>query len=95
MAAVARWERRTIGERTKAALAQVKARGQKLDPRFSSDEAIARILGLRSDGLTYAEIAAALDEEGVAPSPNAARWYPATVGRVVRAYEALEAAAQG
>src|SRR5262249_10258295 len=67
LAAVAQWERRIIGERTKAALAVVKKRGPKPGkkpigrPRVVPDEVRRRIRRERRAGKSYSEIARGLE----------------------------------
>jgi DNA invertase Pin-like site-specific DNA recombinase len=95
MAAVAQWERRVIGERTKAALAVRRAEGVRLGrPPSIPDSIRAHILGERARGLTFRAIAAHLNEDGVPPARNGRRWHPETVRKVCarHAHAAAEAA---
>ena len=86
-AAFAEMERRRIGERTREGMARIKAEtGKHMGrPRLATDAAVARVVALRAEGLSYARIASALDAEQV-PTPGAAQqWYPATVARLHKA----------
>ena len=83
MGSVAQWERRIIGERTKAALAAKRAQGVKLGrPRLPVDDtARQRIAELRADDLTWREVAAQLNAEGV-PTGQGGRWHANTARRI-------------
>lgn len=84
LAVFAQFERRLIGQRTKDALAQKRAAGVRLGrPPTVGDATVARILGLRRSGVTYAGIADRLATEGV-PAGHGGRWHAATVLRVAR-----------
>jgi hypothetical protein len=51
---------------------------------FQLDEAVvSRIVASRQAGETFSAIAAALNEDGVATAHGGARWWPATVQKVV------------
>lgn len=83
MASVAEWERRVIGERTKAALAERRRAGVRIGrPRTMAPEAVARILELRTRGLSYARIAERLNTENM-PTAHGGRWHGRTVFNVV------------
>jgi DNA invertase Pin-like site-specific DNA recombinase len=86
MAAVAQWERRVIGQRTKEGLAARRAAGGRLGrERMTSPEVVARIVELRAAGQPFHRIATDLDNDRV-PTPNGgARWYPSTVSRICAA----------
>lgn len=78
--AMAEWERELIGQRTKDALAAVKARGTQLGrPRNVDDGTVALIRTLRSAGRGYHSIAKILNESGVPTAQGGKAWYPATV----------------
>jgi DNA invertase Pin-like site-specific DNA recombinase len=95
MAAVAQWERRVIGERTKAALAVRRAEGVRLGRPCSIPDSIrARILDERAHGLTLRAIAAGLDRHGIPTSRGGARWHPETIRQVVRQERALSSPAR-
>lgn len=79
----AQFERELIGERTSAALQEAKRRGVKLGrPIALAPESEARVLALRADGLTHAQIAAQLNAEGT-PTGRPGRWHTTTVQRVL------------
>lgn len=78
--ALAQWERRIIGQRTKDALGQVKRRGTKLGrPTVVAREAVAIIRAMRSSGSSYRTIAATLNTEGVPTAQGGKEWYASTV----------------
>lgn len=82
-AAVAQWERDRIGERTRAALAAKRARGEWVGRRrVIPAEVEARIRELRSERLTYRAIAATLNAEGV-PAASGRPWGHSTVAAVL------------
>jgi DNA invertase Pin-like site-specific DNA recombinase len=82
MIALAQWERELIGDRTKAALVAVRARGTKLGrPRGVDDETLRLIRILRDGGKSYAAIARALDAEGI-PTAQGGRWHSATIRKL-------------
>lgn len=90
LSAVAEWEARVIGERTKAALAVVKANGSKTgrpvgNPRFCpvSDDVRARIMELHAAGRSFSSIAEQLNAEQV-PTAQGGRWHGCTVSRIER-----------
>ena len=71
LATFVQFERRLIGQRTKAALAELRAQGVTLGrPRSIDDEAIARAVRLRGDGLTWRAVADQLNAEGVPAGRN-------------------------
>lgn len=77
---LAQWERRIIGERTRAALAAVKARGKQLGrPTSVTPEAVAIIEAMRKSGASYRAVAETLNRAGT-PTPQGGReWYASTV----------------
>lgn len=83
-AAAAELDRELIAVRTREGLAQRRAEGVVLGrPRVLSDEVRARIARDRVAGLSLPKIATALNDEGVPTAHGGARWYPATVARVL------------
>lgn len=83
MAAVAAFERDRIAERTREALAAVKARGVRLGrPPVLSKDVVARIKKERTKGASLQAIADGLNDEGVPTAHGGRRWWPSTVGRV-------------
>lgn len=78
--ALAQWERRIIGQRTKDALAAVRGRGTKLGrPTVVAREAVAIIRAMRGAGASYRQIAATLNSEGVPTAQGGREWYASTV----------------
>ena len=83
VAAAAQYERRLIGERTRAALAVKRAQGVTLGrPRRVTTEVADRVVALRAEGLSWPKVCAALEAEGVAPVGGGARWYPQSARRI-------------
>ena len=88
MASFAQYERRLIGQRTKAALAQRKRQGVRLGrPRSLHDSVVARIVDARQAGHTLRSIADALNADEVPTARNGRCWYPSTVAAVLRSAE--------
>jgi DNA invertase Pin-like site-specific DNA recombinase len=97
LTSVAQWERETIGERTSAALQHKKAQGEhvgspslgfdmvdgKLVRNIDESGVLERVLQLRTESLTYQQIADTLTEEGH-QTKRGGRWYPATVRNYVK-----------
>lgn len=82
MISLAQWERRVIGERTKAALVAVRARGTKLGRKGNVDEETRRLIRvLRDNGKSWQGIADALAAEGV-PTAQGGTWHGATVRKI-------------
>ena len=76
--------RDVIAENTKAALAAKRRRGERLGrPVTLPEETRGRIASDRATGQTLQAIADALNEEGVPTARGGARWYPATVRKVL------------
>jgi len=89
MAAVAQWERRTIGERTSVALKAAQERGVKLGrPRTISKDAEARVMEIRALGLSYKRIATQLNAENVATA-HGGTWHASTVSRLLNRDKAV------
>ena len=86
MIAMAQWERKIIGQRTKDALAAVKARGTHVGRKSNVDPETMRLIRvLRDSGKSYAGIATALEQEGVATSQGGT-WHAATVRKLYQCY---------
>jgi hypothetical protein len=51
---------------------------------------LARIEALRAEGLTYREIAAALELEGISTAKGGHRWDPRTVQRILQRLTVLQ-----
>ena len=87
MAAAAQWERKIIGERTKAALAAKRVREPGWKPGRPSgvDPVVrARIVGDRENGLTLQAIANDLNYCQVPTAQNGALWHPSTIAAVLK-----------
>lgn len=82
---VAEWERDVVSERTKAAFAAKLERGERIGAERKIPPALERrIVKMRAKGLSFQQIAARLDAEGL-PTPNGGTtWSWTTVGKVVR-----------
>lgn len=84
MAAVAQWERRAIGQRTKEALAVRREQGVRLGrPRAVPPDVRARIAQLRRRGLSYQAIADRLGVAGIATAHGGA-WHASTVRKIAK-----------
>lgn len=82
MMVLAEWEREMIGDRTKRALQQARAKGTRLGrPRGVDAQTLRLIRVLRGAGKSYAAIAAALEAEGVETSQGG-EWHAATVRKL-------------
>jgi DNA invertase Pin-like site-specific DNA recombinase len=88
LATFAQFERRLIGQRTKAALAEARARGVRLGrPPVLAAELVARIRTERRAGATLQEVADRLTAEGI-PTAHGGRWWPSTVRKLTTMEEA-------
>lgn len=82
MISMAQWERRIIGDRTKTALAAVKARGTQVGRKSGVDPETVRLIRiLRDSGKSWKGIAEALSREGVTTGQGG-QWHAATVRRL-------------
>lgn len=82
MISLAQWERRLIGDRTRAALGAVKARGTRLGRRPNVDDDTVRLIRiLRAEGQSWQRIADALAREGI-PTAQGGQWHGATVRKI-------------
>lgn len=91
LAAAAQWERRVIGQRTRDGLAARRAEGVVLGrPRTVSDAAVSRIRALRRGGYTWQACADQLNDEKVPTARGGARWYPASVRKVLLSADRAE-----
>lgn len=81
--ALAQWERRVIGQRTKDALSVVREQGTTLGrPVMLSSETERLISILRLDGKSYRAVAELLNDQGVATAQGGQRWYASSVRAV-------------
>lgn len=84
LAAIAQFERRLIGQRTKDALAVLRAQGVRLGrPQVNSHEVVARIASEREAGRTLQAIADSLNRDGVPTAHGGSAWWPSTVAKVL------------
>ena len=90
MIALAQWERELIGDRTRAALDAVRARGTKLGRRSGVDDDTRRLIrALRLSGLSWQKVANALEGQGI-PTGQGGQWHAATVRRIYQSDPASE-----
>lgn len=92
LAAMARWERRIIGQRTREGMAAARAKGV-LPGRRSAlpREVQTRLLDLRAEGLTLTVISDRLNDDGV-PTSTGGRWSTSAVHSATRSALLEEAA---
>ncbi|MGH7641212.1 MAG: recombinase family protein [Candidatus Dormibacteria bacterium] len=84
LSAIAQFERRLIGQRTRDALAVRRAQGVKLGrPRVLARSVVSRIARERKAGRTLQAIADRLNQDGVATAQGGASWWPSTVAKVL------------
>lgn len=92
MAAVAQWERRTIGQRTKEGLAARKASGVRLGPPpVVPAEVVMQIRQRRSEGVTLQAITDGLNAEGVLTARGTGPWRVSSVAALARSLHTLQA----
>jgi DNA invertase Pin-like site-specific DNA recombinase len=83
VATFAQYERRLIGERTKAGLAAKRAQGVQLGrPRTVPEWVRQRVGELRERGDSWRAIASALNTEGVPTGQNGRQWYASSVRKL-------------
>jgi DNA invertase Pin-like site-specific DNA recombinase len=84
MAAVAQWERKAIGMRTKEGLAVRRAEGVRLGrPPVLPRAVVEDIVSRREAGHTFAAIADELERSGVPTARGGGQWWPSTVRSVL------------
>ena len=84
MAAVAQWERRAIGARTRDALAAKKAAGVRLGrPVLLPADVAERITAAKEAGESLSAIARALNADGVPTAHGGSKWHASTVRAVL------------
>ena len=82
MMALAQWERKLIGDRTRAGLKAIRARGTTLGrPSGIDGDTLRLIRMLRESGRSWQSIADALTKEGV-PTAQGGAWHGATVRKL-------------
>jgi DNA invertase Pin-like site-specific DNA recombinase len=88
----AQLERELISERTKAALAAKKARGERIGrPRLATAGVVRRIVLDRNAGLSFGRIARALEAEAILSPAGRPTWQASTVRRI---YQSATAATE-
>jgi DNA invertase Pin-like site-specific DNA recombinase len=86
LATLAQWERRVIGERTRAALAVKREEGVRLGRPLSLPGAVReRIASERNAGRSLSAIAEILNEERVPTGQGGRQWWPSTVRAALEA----------
>lgn len=94
LSAFSEYERKVIGARTSAALAQLKSQGVRLGrPRTMASETTGRIVSERAQGRTLTAIAEALNADSVPTARGGAKWYASTVRAVLQSAELDSSAA--
>jgi DNA invertase Pin-like site-specific DNA recombinase len=85
MASLAQWEREMTAERTRAALAALRARGQPVGPPAVADhpELAELIKALREQGLSHRAIAAHLNAERIPTLRGGAEWRPSSIHAIL------------
>jgi DNA invertase Pin-like site-specific DNA recombinase len=94
MAAVAQWERRTIGQRTREGLAAKRASGVRLGrPPVLPAKVVVRIVQERAAGRTLQAIADGLTAAGIPTARGTGPWRSSSVGALLQSPAARQAAA--
>lgn len=84
LAVLAEWERDTISDRTKAALAARRAAGVRLGgPQLLSDAVVRRIVEAHRGGQSLRQIGASLQADGVLTAHGGTTWHASTVRAVL------------
>ena len=92
MASMSQYERRIIGVRTREAMAELRRQGVRLGrPTTLPATVLAQIDDLRATGETLAAIAATMNTEQVPTAQGGARWYPATIAKVLKRQQLVAA----
>jgi DNA invertase Pin-like site-specific DNA recombinase len=90
----AQYERELISERTKAALAAKKRRGERIGrPRVVKPTVVRRIVEARNAGLTYDAIAMALADAKILSPLGKPTWQPSSVRRIYTSATAQQVSA--
>ena len=94
MAAVAQWERRVIGQRTKDGLAAKRAGGVRLGrPSVLPADVVDRVVAERAAGRSLQAIADRLNADGVPTARGFGVWLQQSVGALLRSQAARQLAA--
>jgi len=92
---VAQDERRAISDRTRDAMAIAKSRGVRVGrPSTLPRKVVSRIVRERRAQETLASIGQGLERDGVPTAHGGARWYPATVLKVLQSQTAAKVRAK-
>ncbi len=92
-ATFAELERKRIGERTRDALAVRRTQGVRLGrPSLLPADVVARIVNERAAGKSLPAIAQALETDSIPTAQGGARWWPATVAKVLQGQDAARLA---
>jgi len=95
VATFAQYERRLIGQRTKAALAIKRQQGVRLGrPSTTATSVITRARRLYRTGYSFARIANTFNEQGVPTAQGGAKWHPSTIRKLLLRLGALPGAAR-
>jgi DNA invertase Pin-like site-specific DNA recombinase len=87
IAAMAQYEHRLIGQRTRDALAARRAEGVRLGrPRSLPDEVVARIVARHAAGASQSAIARELDADAVPTAHGGRRWRQSSVAAVLQSF---------
>jgi len=86
---VAQYERRLIGDRTRAGMAQRRLEGKHLGrKRELAEELVHRIAAMRSSGESLRAIAAVLQAEGIPTAHGGSTWHASTIRAVLNSHTA-------
>ena len=84
LASVSQWEREVIGERTKDAMAELRAAGKVYcRPRINDPDLITWLLNERQAGRSYGELAAELNRRHV-PTARGGQWDESTIRKLLK-----------
>ncbi|MFJ6155607.1 recombinase family protein [Pseudarthrobacter sp. NPDC092184] len=87
---VAQYERRLIGDRTRAGMAQRRLEGKHLGrKRELTEELVHRIATMKSSGMSLRAIASELEAEGIPTAHGGSAWHASTIRSVLNSRTAL------
>lgn len=96
MGSAAQWERRIISQRTKDALAVKRSQGVRLGRPSNLDaKVVAQIVRWQDEGHSFSGIARLLTFEKIPTAHGGAKWWPATVRKVLQGQDASCASSAG